>query len=47
MEVTSSQPGPDDQDHLVKRIHKLEERLHRYENFEYLLDEADNMVAQF
>lgn len=46
MEVTSSQPEPDDREQLVKRIHELEERLHMYENFEYLLDEADNMVAQ-
>ena len=46
MEGTFSQPELGDRDQLVKRIHELEERLQRYENFEHLLDEADNMVAQ-
>ena len=46
METTSSQPEPGDRDQLIKCIHELEERLCRYEDFEHLLREADNMVAQ-
>ena len=46
MEATSSQPESGDRDQLVRRIHKLEERLCRYEDLEYLLREANNMVAQ-
>ena len=46
MEAASSQPNSGDRDQLVRRIHELEERLQRYEDFGHLLHEADNMVAQ-
>ena len=43
MEGMFTQPEPGDRDQLVKRI---QDRLQRYENFEHLLDEADNVLAQ-
>ena len=44
MEATSSES--DDRGQLLQRIHELEERLSRYENFGQLLDEADSMMSR-
>ena len=46
MEAASSQPNSGDRDQLVRRIHELEERLQRYEDYGNLHKADNNMGAQ-